>query len=368
MRYNQVGDLRVSELSFGAGTAAGLMTNGDIDDQIAAVRAALDAGINHFDTAAFYGFGASEVYLGQALRAAGADDVLVTSKVAIGREFLATREIRRAVRQSVDQSLFRLRRDTIDMLLIHNATHRTRQPYDPERESVRVAGIMNDFIPAVTFDDIMGEGGVLEEVAELVKAGKVRGFGLSGQDNHPAIVRALIGSGSIAVFNQTFNLLNPSAGHPAARQGRRIEGPFAACQNELFIEFEDVIEAARAAHVGVSVISPMAAGALTAAAEQGLTPPTVSRRQNRFPFPGEFERQVSLARQFKPIADQAGLTLSELAVRFVLSAPGVSTLVAGLSSAEQVRDLVRNAGKPPLGEDVLAALREVWFGPGVGPP
>jgi aryl-alcohol dehydrogenase-like predicted oxidoreductase len=364
MRYHPIGDtgLKVSEISFGAGTGAGLMVHGHIEEQTDTVRAALDAGINHFDTAAFYGFGASEIYLGQALRRAGARDVLVTTKVAIGREWLASRDLGRCVRQSVEQSLARLRREAIDVLLVHNATHRTHAPYDPARESERVAYIMNNYLPALTLEDLTGDGGVLEEVERLITAGKVRCFGLSGQDNDPAIVKGLIRERRIALFNQTYNLLNPSAGFPAARGGRRVGTEFAAHQRELFIEFEDVIEAAREANVGVSVISVLAAGVLTDAADRGEPPAPVARRANRFPFPGEFERQLELVRRFKPVARAAGLTLAELAIRFVLSTPGVTTLVGGLSSRAQVEEMVRYCDQPPLGEEVLAGLREVWLG------
>jgi L-glyceraldehyde 3-phosphate reductase len=363
MRYNEVGatNLKLSEISFGAGTGAGVMVNGNFDEQVATVRAALDAGINHFDTAAFYGFGASEIYLGQALRAAGAGDVLITSKVAIGREYLATGDLRRCVRQSVEQSLSRLRREALDILLIHNATHRTHAPYDPERESARVADIMNNYIPAVTADDLTRQGGILEEVERLKAAGKIRLFGLSGQDNDPAIIRSLIASGRIAIFNQTYNLMNPSAGFPEARGGRTVSREFGESQRELFIEFDNVIDSARAAQVGVSVISPLAAGVLTDSADRGEPPVRVSRRTNRFPFSGQFDRQLEIARRFKLVAAAAGMTLAELATRFVLSTPGVTTMVGGLSTPQQVDEMAGYAGKPPLGNDVLAALCQVWF-------
>lgn len=368
MKYNPVGktDLKVSALSFGAGTAAGLMVNGDLEDQVAAVRAAVEAGVNHFDTAAFYGFGASEIYLGQALRAAGAGDVLVTSKVAIGREFLETRRLRAAVRQSVEQSLSRLRRERIDILLMHNATHRSHAPYDAGRESQRVARIMNTYIPAVTPDDLLGEEGILEEIDLLIREGKIGAFGLSGQDNHPDVIKSLAATGRIAIFNQTYSLMNPTAGWPQARGGRKVEGDFARYQRELFIDFDDSIEAAREAGVGVSVISAMAAGVLTEAAVAGEAIPTVSRRINRFPFEGQYDRQRALAARFRPIAQAAGMTLQELAMRFVLSTPGVTTLVAGISNAGQLRELLPAVDRPPLGEDVLEAVREVWFGGGLG--
>ncbi len=55
------------------------------------------------------------------------------------------------------------------------------------------------------------------------------------------------------------------------------------------------------------------------------------------------------------------MTLAELAMRFVLSTPGVTTLVAGLSNAAQVTEVARYCDKPSLTADVLERLREIWF-------
>jgi aryl-alcohol dehydrogenase-like predicted oxidoreductase len=156
--------------------------------------------------------------------------------------------------------------------------------------------------------------------------------------------------------------MNPSAGHPAARGGRKVSREFSEPQRELFTDFDDVIESARMAHVGVSIISALAAGVLTDAADRGEPPAAVSRRTNRFPFSGQFERQLEIARRFKSVAEQAGMGLSELATRFVLSTPGVTTLVGGLSNKPQVEEMASYAGRPPLGGDILAALRAVWCG------
>jgi aryl-alcohol dehydrogenase-like predicted oxidoreductase len=338
------------------------MVHGTPEAQLAAVADALDRGINHFDTAAFYGYGASELYLGQALRATGARDVLVTTKVAIGREPLESGRIRPAVRQSVDQSLSRLRRDVIDILLLHNAPNRARKAYDPAFNGPRVAEVMNTYLPRLTFDDITGDDGVLEEVDRLIAEGKVRSFGLSGQDNDPLVMRALIDTGRIAIFNQTYNLLNPSAAFAAARAGQRMTGGFAAAQAELFVEFENIIDYARDAGVAVSVISALAAGALTDAALAGTPPAPFARRANRFPFEGEFERNVALARRFEPIAEEAGLTLTELAAAFVLSTPGVTTLVAGISSADQIASFCRATERAPLDPGMIARFATIWLG------
>lgn len=349
-------DIRVSEISFGTGPAAGLMVNGDRSAQRAAVEAALEAGINHFDTAPLYGSGCSEVNLGAVLREVAAD-VLVTSKFHVPAVYLTSGTIGSRVRQSVQESLARLRRDRLDMLLMHNATHFRRNLGETHPNPAQPPV---DILPHVSLDDVLGPGGVLEAVEWLRSEGLVRYFGVSGQDNDPLAVRALIGARAIAVFNQPFNLLNPSAGYPSARDGREVADAFQREQAD-YIDFANVMEFARHTAVGVSVISPVAAGALTAEAVAGEPAPAVSNRARRFPRPGQYERETSLARRFEPAARALGISLTELAYQFALSAPGATTVVGGFSSAQQLRQAARAAERGPLTDEALALLRQAWY-------
>ncbi|HEX8968635.1 MAG TPA: aldo/keto reductase [Chloroflexota bacterium] len=343
-------DIRVSEVSFGAGTAAGLFVHGSRADQLAAAERAIELGVNHFDTAPIYGFGCSEVNLGAVLRELRAE-VLVTTKINIPFQYLATASIASRIKQSVRESLVRLQRDHIDILLVHNATHFGR--------GAAARSVLGDILPDLTLDDLLAPGGVWETVQELRAAGLVRYFGVSGQDNDPAAVKALIGAGRITVFNQPYNLLNPSAGFPQARAGSKLPPPFAE-QVPGYIDFEDVIEFGRAHLVGASVISPLAAGALTQEALAGLPAPPVSQRAARFPQPGQYERALGLARAFEVVAGEADMTVTELAYRFVLSTPGVTTLVGGFSTLEQVVQAADAASRGPLADDVIRALNRVW--------
>jgi aryl-alcohol dehydrogenase-like predicted oxidoreductase len=227
-------DVRVSEVSFGAGTAAGLFVNGTRADQLEATRKALELGINHFDTAPIYGFGCSEVNLGAVLQELRAD-VVVTSKINIPYQYLATDSIASRINQSVRESLTRLRRDRIDILLVHNATHFAR--------SQAARSILGDILPDLSLNDLLGPGGVWETVEQLRVEGLVRYFGVSGQDNNPAAIKALIGAGRINVFNQPYNLLNPSAAFAAARGGLKVSPRFAQ-EAPAFLDFEDVIDSA----------------------------------------------------------------------------------------------------------------------------
>ncbi len=109
--------LQVSLLTFGCGAVGGLMTKGDPRDQERAVARAVELGINHFDTAPLYGNGASEENLGRIL-ASLKPNVIVSTKVRIAP---ADRQrIGAAIAASIETSLKRLRRDSVDLFQLHN--------------------------------------------------------------------------------------------------------------------------------------------------------------------------------------------------------------------------------------------------------
>ena len=143
MRYREFGatGLKVSEIAFGAGTLSGvnLIVQPDRQLCLAAVRRAIDLGINWFDTAPSYGD--AEERLGWALSELGATPY-VSTKVAIGTEHLD--DIAGEVERSVESSLRRLRRDHIDLIQLHSAVTEARGTYGGG---------------SITPEDVLGEGG-----------------------------------------------------------------------------------------------------------------------------------------------------------------------------------------------------------------
>jgi aryl-alcohol dehydrogenase-like predicted oxidoreductase len=354
MRYRTVPRTgrRLSEVTFGAGTAAGLMVRGDPAEQRAVVERALDLGITSFDTSPVYGLGCSEVNLGNALR--GHDDAVVTTKVALTPEHLLTGSVGHCIRRSVEASRQRLRRDHIDVLLVHNsARFRRAQPLTARHEGPY--GQSQD-LPHVTLDELLGEGGAWETVAELIADGTVGSFGISGWDTDPDVLRALIGARVLDVANLPLNLLNPTAFRGARGTG------FLADVEDDFVDFDHVSGFAADNGCALAVISPVAAGVLTADAQTGRTPPAVSQWRTRFPAAGLHERELGRASAFVPLAERAGMTLTELAYRFTLSVPAVVTVLGGFSSAAQVEEVARAVEQGPLPADVLAELDRVWLG------
>jgi hypothetical protein len=195
----------VSRLGFG-GAAIGL-TNylGQYDaaaatNRDAAMRAlqlALDRGVTYFDTAPGYGKGLSEELMGEAL--AGRTDVVLATKVKLSSA--------REVRASVEASLRRLRRDSIDLLQIHGGSLDT--------EAVAA---------------ILGRGGMLEQLLRLRVDGLTKAIGFTSEDNNRG-VDDLIDSGAFDAMQIAYNLLLQHPYEPT----RPFGSLFRAKEKGLFI-------------------------------------------------------------------------------------------------------------------------------------
>ena len=157
MQYRMVGrtGLRVSEIGFGCGNNAVLMVRASYEDQLKAVRRALDLGINFFDTAFAYGLGKSEENLGRILRDLGADPVISTK---IRLEADAANDIKAATIRAVEAGLARLGRERVDFIQLHTRVTLER-------------GIGNRF--SLTVKDVLGPNGVIEGFKSMRDLGKV---------------------------------------------------------------------------------------------------------------------------------------------------------------------------------------------------
>ncbi|MGE5193327.1 MAG: aldo/keto reductase, partial [Deltaproteobacteria bacterium] len=196
MQYRSLGTtgIRISAISFGAGPVPALLTRADVaDHQLAAVRAALDAGINWFDTAPTYGDGRSESSLGAALTRLAPANVHVATKVRLPADEL--HNIRRFVTASVDESLRRLNRTRVTLLQLHNSItpHRGDQP------------------TSITVEDVLGPGGVAEAFSEVRRQEKAAHIGLTALGDVTSLLEVLR-SRAFETIQVPYHLLNPSAG------------------------------------------------------------------------------------------------------------------------------------------------------------
>lgn len=293
------------------------MVRGDPADQREAVARALDAGITYFDTAPSYGDGRSEENLGRALRELGAwDRVVVGTKVRLSPEDRA--DAPAAIRRSIEQSLSRLGRDTVDLLQLHNRVE---------------AGAGGDGTLAV--EDVLG--GVAEGFRRVIDAGLVRYAGFTGIGAAGALGR-MVASGGFATVQCYFNAVNPSAGFAGASGGGH--------------DFAGLINGAATAGMGVIAIRVLAAGALSGVTDRAVNASGVPATP--LVVGGEFDRDIARTQRLDSIVGSHGLESSpELGVRFALSNPGVSTVLVGYSNVRQLDDAIRWAERGPLPEQVV---------------
>ncbi|WP_345578528.1 aldo/keto reductase [Nonomuraea rosea] len=282
--------------------------NPDQDDCVRIIHRALDAGINVVDTADVYGpRGQSEEIVGKALKGRRADVVLATKvNGSMGTDPNRGGSSRRWIVTAVEHSLRRLRTDHIDLYQIHHPDPRT----DIEE--------------------------TLSALSDLVRSGKVRAIGSS---NAPAseIVEAQWaaerrGLQRLRTEQPTYSILN-----------RGIE--------------REILPTCRRYGMGTLVWSPLAMGLLTGRYRKGGPEPR-NARMNWVPRHLTDERKLDAVEQLIPLAEQAGLSLTHLAMAFAISHPGVTTAIIGPRTMEQLEDLLAGAAVT-LDDEILDRIDQI---------
>ena len=316
--------LQIAALGFGCGAVGGLIIRGTPPERERAVARALELGVNYFDTAALYGDGQSEINLGKTLKALGASPYVGT-KFRLVPEDLG--DIRDAVRRSLEASLQRLGRDSVDLLQCHNQI-------EPGRGG-RMLGV----------EDLLGE--TVAALEDLKRQGKIRFFGITARGNTPALHRAL-GAGVLDSAQVFYNLLNPSA-------GQALPAGFSVPE-----DFDRLLDRAREHRVGVVGVRALAAGALSARAERHpLAAPKVEPIASG---PG-YDEDVARAQRLEALVREGHVgSLVEAAYRFVVTHPAVTTVLVGASSLEQLEQAAAAVSRGPLPPVGLDRLRALWVG------
>ena len=325
MQYRTVGKtgLKVSEIGFGCGNNAVLMVKASHEEQVKAVRHALDLGVNFFDTAFAYGLGKSEENLGRILNELGAKPVIST-KIRLEADALS--DVKAATIRAIEAGLARLQRDRVDLIQLH-----TRVMLEH--------GIGKRF--SLTPKDVLGPNGVIEGFKVMRDRGKVGYFGFSGLGD-PKALHELVDSGEFHGFQAYYNLLNPSAGQP-------VPPGFSA------LDYGLIIDRAAAKGMGAFVIRILAAGALTSepSAGGGSSPEPLS--------PGsDYTLDLQRAEKVKTALGVSGKELTQAAIRFGLMKPEVSTVLVGFSNTTHIDEAVACSGAGGVSKDQMAKLAELW--------
>ena len=329
MKYNILGrtGLSVSQLGFGCGNVGGLMVRGDYPTMRQAVNRAIELGINYFDTAPQHGNGQSEANLGAVVRELRAN-VLIGTKVRLRGEEMG--QIGAAIIRSVEGSLRRLGRETIDLIQLHN-------PIGFHRKVDQDPGLL----------DIHDLDAVMGAFEALRQQGKVRFGGITGLGESEALHEA-VETGRFQAIQVPYNLLNPSA-------GTTVPPGFP------FQDYGQLIDRAQRREIGVIAIRILAGGALSGTPERHpVAAPSVSPIGSGKVYSAD----VARARRYEfMVEDQVVRNLIEAAFRFAVSKSGVSTGLMGISSLDHLEQAVQYAERGPLPADAMARLRATWSRP-----
>jgi aryl-alcohol dehydrogenase-like predicted oxidoreductase len=315
MKYRTLGRTgwKVSEISFGAWAIGG--TWGKVDDQesLAALHAALDGGVNFFDTADVYGDGHSERLLAK-LKKERRDKFYIATKA--GRRLnphTAEGYNRRNLTAFVERSLKNLRTDAIDLLQLHSAP--TAVYYMPE-----VFGVLD----------------------ELVQAGKIRHYGVSVEKVEEAL---------------------KAIEFPGVQSVQIIFNIFRQRPAELFFP-----EAHRR-KVGILARLPLSSGLLSGKLTRTSTFARDDHRNfNRHgeafdrgeTFSGvDYETGLKLVEQLRPLAP-AGVTMPQLALRWILEFPVVTCAIPGAKRPAQVQENVAAADLPHLPKATMKKIQALY--------
>ncbi|CAN7294426.1 aldo/keto reductase [Phyllobacterium sp. LjRoot231] len=333
MKQRRVGstDLSISEIGFGCGSNAGLMVSGEHAEQLRVIERALECGITYFDNAPDYGAGAAEINLGRVLRELDAEPVINT-KVEIRAENLGN--IAGHIVRSVEDSLRRLNRVSVDIVQIHNGPVATKPVMEGE------------YYATLWAEDYYRPDGVLEGVNAILRQGKARCAGFVCRGNDSNEVRQLLDTGLFHMVNVPYTLLNPTAGYLGPKK------------LDVRPDYGNVISVAEAAGCGIAVFSPLAGGLLTDAILNGQQTHPLARKKNIEVL--EAKGALHKAREFQALAARENVALVELAYRFVLSNTSVSTLLGGITAAEQLNAAAAASTAGPLSHNLITEIEAIW--------
>jgi aryl-alcohol dehydrogenase-like predicted oxidoreductase len=312
MEFRHLGrsGLRISEIAYGNWITHGSQV--EEEAATACVSAALDLGITTFDTADVYAGTRAESVLGRALQGQRREGLEIFTKVywpsGAGQNDRGLS--RKHILESIDGSLRRLQTDYVDLYQAHR--------YD-------VATPLEETM--VAFADIVRSGkahyiGVSEWTADQIRAG--------------------------------------------AALAKELRIPFVSNQPQYSMLWRvieaEVVPASEELGLGQVVFSPIAQGVLTGKYLPGQPPPAGSRATDeggsKFISRMLSDETLTAVQGLKPLAEQAGLTMAQLAVAWVLQNPNVSAAIVGASRPEQLQDNAKAAGVK-LEADLLKAIDEV---------
>jgi aryl-alcohol dehydrogenase-like predicted oxidoreductase len=302
--------LEVSPIAFGTWQIGGDWGAFDESQAVAAIQRARELGINLFDTAQAYGFGASERLLGRALReelASRRDDLVIATKGGLRKtdEGLVRDSSPEWLRRGVEGSLRALDLDHIDIYQIHWP--------DPDTPFAETAAALQ----------------------ALVDEGKIRHVGVSNFD-----------AAQMTEFART-------------RPVETLQPPYHLFRREIEA---DLLPYAQEHDVGVLVYGPLAHGLLTGSMREDTRFASDDWRSQSPMFQGDsYRRNLATVGELERFAEERGHTVSQLAIAWTLAQPAVHVAIVGSRRAAHIEESVQ-ALEVELGDDDLAEIESIMVG------
>ena len=315
MQYRELGrtGMNVSTISFGAWAIGGAWGNVKDDDSLAALNRALDLGVNFFDTADVYGDGHSEQLLAK-LRKERSEKFYVATKA--GRRLdphVASGYNKENLIAFVERSLKNLQVEALDLLQLHCPP--TEVYYMPE---------------------------VFDILDDLTKAGKLLNYGVSVEKVEEAL--KAIEYPNVKTVQIIFNIFR---------------------QRPLDLFFGE----AQKRKIGILARVPLSSGMLTGKMTRESTFQADDHRQyNRRgesfdrgeTFSGlDYEIGLQAVEELRALVPE-GMTMPQMALRWILMSPAVTCAIPGAKRPSQVEENVRAADQPPLSDEAMSRIREIY--------
>jgi aryl-alcohol dehydrogenase-like predicted oxidoreductase len=305
MHYRTLGrtGIKVSPFALGALALGTSIGNPDPDDSARIIHKALDAGINFIDTADAYG--ESEVTVGEALKGRR-DSVVLATKFSrpIGEDPNHQGASRRWIMTAAENSLRRLQTDYIDLYQVHR----------PD--------------PATDIEE------TLSALSDLIHSGKVRAVGTSAMPASDIVEAQWV------------------AERRGLQRFRTDQPPYSILSRGIEREVLPVVQRYG---MGTLVWGPLAQGMLTGRVRKGQQ--NDLRRARLFRHLND-ERRIDVVEQLVPLADEAGLPMTHLAMAFAIAHPGVTSALIGAHTMEQLDDLLAGIDVA-LTDEVLDRIDEI---------
>ncbi len=315
MEYRKLGntDLNVSVIGMGTWATGKLSWGDDVndDESIRYIQAALDNGINLIDTADAYGDGHAEKIVGEAIKGRREETLIATKGGVIidsdnNYRFVATTE---HILKAIDESLRRLKTDYVDLYQIHWP------------------------------DGITPEEETYQAMEEIKQSGKARWIGCCNYGVDLLEKIADVG-GHYSSIQPNYNLLQ-----------REIEG--------------EILPYANKHNLGVLAYGSLCTGLLTGKFDKNSTFPKTDYRSSDYPefqhpeFQGErYLKNLEAIERMCPIAQKYGKTLAQVAIRWCIQQPGVSSALVGAKRVDQIMDNLGAVGWE-LSQEDLSQLTQI---------